>query len=90
MSSQVLNELETRGLVYQCTDREGLEKLLAEGSQAFYIGFDPTADSLHVGSLIPIIVMMHFQRPGINRSRFWAAARQWSAIPVARPRCARC
>ncbi len=64
MSSQVLNELEARGLVYQCTDREGLAELLESGPQCFYIGFDPTADSLHVGSLIPIIVMMHFQRSG--------------------------
>jgi tyrosyl-tRNA synthetase len=64
MSSQVLNELEARGLIYQCTDRKGLAELLDSGPQTFYIGFDPTADSLHVGSLIPIIVMMHFQRAG--------------------------
>ena len=64
MSSQVLNELETRGLIYQCTDHPGLARLLESGPQTFYIGFDPTADSLHIGSLIPIIVMMHFQRAG--------------------------
>jgi len=64
MSSQVLNELQARGLIYQCTDLEGLARRLESGPQTCYIGFDPTADSLHVGSLIPIIVMMHFQRAG--------------------------
>ncbi|MCD6534604.1 MAG: tyrosine--tRNA ligase [Deltaproteobacteria bacterium] len=64
MSCMVYKELEERGLVYQSTNAEGLQKLLQEAPQTFYIGFDPTADSLHVGSLIPIIVMMHLQKAG--------------------------
>ncbi|MBN2808676.1 MAG: tyrosine--tRNA ligase [Deltaproteobacteria bacterium] len=64
MSCQVYQELIERGLIYQSTDAENLQKLLEQAPQAFYIGFDPTADSLHVGSLIPIIVMMHLQRAG--------------------------
>ncbi|MCD6430450.1 MAG: tyrosine--tRNA ligase [Deltaproteobacteria bacterium] len=64
MSCQVYQELEERGLIYQSTDAEGLQQLLQKAPQTFYIGFDPTADSLHVGSLIPIIVMMHLQKAG--------------------------
>ncbi|RLB69067.1 MAG: tyrosine--tRNA ligase [Deltaproteobacteria bacterium] len=64
MSCQVYQELEARGLIYQSTNAASLQELLQKSSQPFYIGFDPTADSLHVGSLIPIIVMMHLQRAG--------------------------
>ena len=64
MSCQVYQELEERGLIYQSTDSASLQELLQKSSQAFYIGFDPTANSLHVGSLIPIIVMMHLQKAG--------------------------
>ena len=42
----------------------GTEEKLAEGSQAGYIGFDPTADSLHIGSLVQIMILVHFQRAG--------------------------
>ncbi len=64
MSNNVYQELEERGLIYQSTDAKGLKALLQQPPQTFYIGFDPTADSLHVGSLIPIIVMMHLQKAG--------------------------
>ncbi len=64
MSDNVYQTLAERGLIYQSTDAEGLQELLQKPPQTFYIGFDPTADSLHVGSLIPIIVMMHLQRAG--------------------------
>ncbi|MCK5916764.1 MAG: tyrosine--tRNA ligase [Deltaproteobacteria bacterium] len=64
MSNDVYHDLEERGLVYQSTDAEELKTLLTKEPQTFYIGFDPTADSLHVGSLIPIIVMMHLQKAG--------------------------
>jgi len=57
-------EFRKRGFVYQCTDEEALEKLLEETRTTFYIGFDPTADSLHVGNLIPIMAMVHLQRGG--------------------------
>jgi tyrosyl-tRNA synthetase len=60
----VLAILQDRGFVQQCTDLEALGKLLAERRVAFYGGFDPTADSLHCGSLMPIMAMAHLQRAG--------------------------
>jgi len=53
-----------RGFVEQCTDAEELSRLLDSDTVLGYIGFDPTATSLHVGSLIPIISLMHLQRAG--------------------------
>jgi tyrosyl-tRNA synthetase len=61
-STGVLEELRWRGLVYQHTD--GVESALAAGPLSAYIGFDPTASSLHVGSLVPIMVLVHLQRHG--------------------------
>ncbi|MDB4890706.1 MAG: Tyrosyl-tRNA synthetase [Gemmatimonadetes bacterium] len=58
----VLEELQWRGLVYQYTD--GVPGVLAAGPVSGYIGFDPTASSLHVGSLLPIMVLVHLQRHG--------------------------
>ncbi len=56
--------LEERGFVAQCTDVEGLKDLLARETVTAYIGFDPTASSLHVGSLLPIMSLAHLQRAG--------------------------
>ena len=53
-----------RGFVEQCTDPVELDKLFEQEQVLAYIGFDPTATSLHVGSLIPIISLMHLQRQG--------------------------
>jgi tyrosyl-tRNA synthetase len=58
----VLDELQWRGLVYQHTD--GVPDALAAGPVSAYIGFDPTGNSLHVGSLVPIMVLVHLQRHG--------------------------
>jgi tyrosyl-tRNA synthetase len=58
----VLDELRWRGLVYQHT--EGVPGALAAGPVSAYIGFDPTGSSLHVGSLVPIMVLVHLQRHG--------------------------
>src|SRR5674476_400019 len=58
----VLGELEWRGLVYQYT--EGVPEALAKGAASAYIGFDPTGSSLHVGSLLVIMVLVHLQRHG--------------------------
>jgi tyrosyl-tRNA synthetase len=58
----VLDELGWRGLVHQHTD--GLAKALATSSVSAYCGFDPTAPSMHVGSLIPVMGLMHLQRGG--------------------------
>ncbi len=60
----VLDDLEARGLVQDCTDREGLATRLAEGPVTLYYGCDPTADSLHVGNLLGLLVLRRFQDAG--------------------------
>ncbi len=60
--SSFLDELHWRGMLYAST--EGAAEHLAEGSRTAYIGFDPTAKSLHVGSLLPIMGLVHLQRAG--------------------------
>ncbi len=58
------SELAWRGLIQQTTDDAFLPGWLAEGSRTLYAGFDPTAESLHVGSLIPLLTLRRFQRAG--------------------------
>lgn len=60
----ILDDLRFRGLLYQVTEEEELAKRLQEGPISLYIGFDPTADSLHVGSLLPILGLRRFQLAG--------------------------
>lgn len=62
--NNLLDELRWRGLIHQCTDDTGLAKLLESGQQTVYIGFDPTASSLHVGSLMQLMMLRRFQRAG--------------------------
>jgi tyrosyl-tRNA synthetase len=57
----ILSELEWRGLIADCTDRQELEKRLSTGPVTLYAGFDPTADSLHVGNLVPLLALRRFQ-----------------------------
>jgi tyrosyl-tRNA synthetase len=59
-----LLEAEARGFVHQCTDPEGLAAALEAGPVSAYIGFDCTADSLHVGSLVPIMLLRLLQKHG--------------------------
>jgi tyrosyl-tRNA synthetase len=61
-NTRLLDELDWRGLLHQNT--EGLGEALATQSVSTYCGFDPTASSLHVGSLLPVMVLMHLQRRG--------------------------
>lgn len=61
---ELLKDLEFRGLIHQATDLEGLEKLLSEESVKLYCGFDPTADSLHIGNLLAIVTLRRFQMAG--------------------------
>ena len=63
MSKELLADLEWRGLIAQSTDRTALEKELSK-STALYIGFDPTAPSLHVGNLVVLLVLRRFQLAG--------------------------
>src|SRR6185369_8276442 len=60
----VLADLEWRGLLAQTTDRAALAADLAAGPVTLYAGFDPTADSLHVGSLVPLFALRRFQLAG--------------------------
>ncbi|MFN9751079.1 MAG: tyrosine--tRNA ligase [Planctomycetota bacterium] len=64
MLQDIYAELTWRGLLYQSTDEAGLSKWLLEKPRTVYAGFDPTADSLHVGSLLPLMMLRRFQRAG--------------------------
>lgn len=64
MSQDFFNELKNRGLIYQTTDDEALKEKLNNESVSLYIGFDPTADSLHIGHLLPILMLRRFQQHG--------------------------
>lgn len=60
----IWEDLKFRGLINQVTDEAGLEKLFQTEQVTMYTGFDPTADSLHVGHLLPILVLRRFQMAG--------------------------
>ena len=60
----VYDELVARGLIAQVTDEEEIKKLINEGKAVFYIGFDPTADSLHVGHFMALCLMKRLQMAG--------------------------
>lgn len=62
--SEFLNILNERGFIHQCSDFEGLDAKLCEGVQSAYIGFDPTAASLHVGHLTGQMMLYWFQQSG--------------------------
>lgn len=62
--TNVFETLQERGFVKQFTDESALRHALNNGSATFYVGFDPTASSLHCGSLMPIMAMAHLQRAG--------------------------
>jgi tyrosyl-tRNA synthetase len=62
--SPVFDTLKERGFVSQCSNEEGLRKLLDTEQVTFYIGFDPTAESLHIGHLQQLMFMAHLQRAG--------------------------
>jgi len=60
----VFTELKSRGLIAQVTDEKEIQELLDKGGARFYIGFDATADSLHVGHMVQLIIMRHLQNAG--------------------------
>lgn len=64
MTKNVYDVLNERGYIDQATHEEEIRELLGKESVTFYIGFDPTADSLHVGHFIQVMVMMHMQKAG--------------------------
>jgi len=60
----ILDELRWRGLLADCTDSDALTQRLQQGPITLYCGFDPTADSLHVGNLVPLLALRRFQLQG--------------------------
>ena len=62
--TDIFSELQWRGLIHQTTADDKLQAWLNEGSRTVYAGFDPTADSLHVGSLLPLMMLRRFQKAG--------------------------
>ena len=67
-------ELKARGLIAQVTNEEEISKMINEGKAVFYIGFDPTADSLHVGHFMALCLMKRLQTANLDRKN-----------PLARP-----
>ena len=64
MPTSVLSDFQQRGLVADVTSPAELDAHLSQASRAVYVGFDPTADSLHVGSLVPLLGLRRFQLAG--------------------------
>jgi tyrosyl-tRNA synthetase len=64
MPTPILTDFEQRGLLADVTTPHALGTHLAEGSRTLYVGFDPTADSLHIGSLVPLLALRRFQLAG--------------------------
>jgi tyrosyl-tRNA synthetase len=62
----LLEDLAWRGLIAQVAGEERLAELIAEGGATVYCGFDPTADSLHVGHLVPLLTLARYQRAGVR------------------------
>ncbi len=62
--TSVIQDLKARGLIAQTTDIEALDALLNEQKISLYCGFDPTADSLHIGHLLPVLALRRFQQAG--------------------------
>ena len=61
---QIYEELVARGLIAQVTDEEKIKDMVNRGEAVFYIGFDPTADSLHVGHFMALCLMKRLQMAG--------------------------
>jgi tyrosyl-tRNA synthetase len=64
MGERLIDELNRRGLIAQVSDQKGLGEHLQSGSRTLYSGFDPTADSLHIGNLVPLLTLRRFQLHG--------------------------
>ncbi len=60
----IFDELSWRGLVHQASDEPGLRKYLETPGQTMYCGFDPTAESLHIGNLVPLLALVRMQKAG--------------------------
>jgi tyrosyl-tRNA synthetase len=61
---ELLKDLEWRGIIYQQTDEEGIKEVLNKEKISLYCGVDPTADSMHIGHLLPFLTLRRFQAQG--------------------------
>ena len=61
MSSELLADLRARDLIFQIAGADAIDDWLSSEPRTLYCGFDPTADSLHIGSLVPLLVLRRFQ-----------------------------
>ena len=81
--TNVYDILAERGFLKQCSHPEELRELLGKEKVAFYIGYDPTADSLHIGHYVALMTMAHMQRALALRpyarecSQVWGAGHSW-------------
>jgi len=64
MTNALIEDLQWRGLLYQQTDEEGMAKLLTDEKVSLYVGVDPTADSMHIGHIVPMLTLRRFQQAG--------------------------
>ena len=64
LRSELLRTLEARGFIHQCTDTAALDAAALDGPITAYVGYDCTADSLHIGHLVSIMMLRHLQRAG--------------------------
>lgn len=64
MANELLDDLKWRGLLYQQTDEEGMRELLDQQKISLYCGVDPTADSMHIGHIVPLLTLRRFQQHG--------------------------
>ena len=84
----IIDDLRWRGLLADCTDIDALQQRIAQGPLTVYCGFDPTADSLHVGNLVPLLALRRFQLQGhhpialAGGAILEAVCRQWPAPMV--------
>ena len=60
----IYDEFKWRGLVHQVSDEEKVREYLSEPGRTMYCGFDPTAESLHIGNLVPLLSLARLQRAG--------------------------
>ena len=84
--SDLLRLLSSRGYIHQVTDPEGLDALAARQVVPGYIGFDPTAPSLHVGSLVQIMLLRRLQQAGHKPIVLMGGGTGKSATPASRTR----
>jgi len=63
-AASLIGDLRQHGLLAQCSDEQGLDEHLGGGMRTLYCGFDPTADSLHIGNLVPLLALRRFQLAG--------------------------